>query len=373
MRIAHLSDTHLGYRRWHYSDPLGRNQREADVYAAFNEAVDKAISLKVDAVIHAGDLFETFHPTTYALGVALDGFARLRDAQIPSVVIAGNHSTPTRHSAAHVFSLLQRFGTHALFDIPAQVELGDLTVTGVPHHPDKEIMRQHIRDAQPDSRAEFNVLVLHIGLEGLPGAGSREVSAVELDPDALEEAAEFDYVALGHLHTFFKVGLNSCYAGSLERLGFYDNASEKGFALVDLTRAGRSGFIEQVPVQTRYCRLLPPVDVRGQEDIQGAIERALHGVPLKESVLRLPLVGVEQSAWRALDRRVLRELTKECLHFEPIVTYADAIEPPAGGHVDLHEFITERAAKELDLNQLISRAHGFMDRAAADLQQDDES
>lgn len=372
MRIAHLSDTHLGYRRWHYSDPSGRNQREADVYAAFNEAIDQAISLKVDAVIHAGDLFEAFHPTTYALGVALDGFAKLRDARIPSVVIAGNHSTPTRNSAAHVFSVLKRFGTHAIFDEPDRVQLGGLTVTGVPHHPDRAIMVQHIREAHPDPGAQFNVLVLHVGLEGLPGAGIREVSAVELDPEALEEAAEFDYVALGHLHTFFKVGLNSCYAGSLERLGFYDNADEKGFALVDLTRAGSEGFIEQVTVQTRYCRLLSPVDAKGQEDIQAAIEGALTDIPLKDSVLRLPLVGVEQSAWRALDRRALRELTKDCLHFEPIVAYAGATEPPVGGQADLHEFIAQRAAKELDLTQLITRADSFMDRAAADLQQDDE-
>lgn len=370
MRIAHLADTHLGYRRWHHTDASGRNEREADVYRVFNEAIDKAITLRVDAVVHAGDLFERHHPSTYALGVALDGFAKLRDAGIPSVVIAGNHSTPRQRTAAHVFSVLERFGTRAIFQKPEVVRFGDLAITGIPHEADKELLLKQIREAEPDPTARFNVLVLHVGLEGLPGAGSREVSAIELDPESLDEAAAFDYVALGHLHTHAVINLNSCYAGSLERLGFYDEAPEKGFALVNLSKSGADGFIELMPVSARPSSSLPPVDVTGQEDLLAVIAEALEKVELDRSALRLPLVGVEQSAWRALDRRALRELTKPCLHFELIPEFAGTTLLPAGATLDLHEFIAKHAPKELDIDTIIAHATEYMDRAAAELQED---
>jgi DNA repair exonuclease SbcCD nuclease subunit len=371
MRIAHLADTHLGYRRWHYTDPAsGRNQREADVYRVFHQAVDKAIELEVDVVVHAGDLFEAYHPSTYALGVALDGFAKLRDAGIPSAVIAGNHSTPRDKTAAHVFSVLERFGTSAIFKGPETVRFGDLSVTGIPHQSDKELLLQQIQEAKPDRAAKFNLLVLHVGLEGLPAAGSREVSAIELDPEALEEGAAFDYVALGHLHTHGSMNENSWYAGSLERLGFYDDAAEKGFALVDLSRVGQDGFVEFVPTSARRSAALPPVDVTGQEDLLCVVASKLSNTELKDSVVRLPLVGVEQSAWRALDRTAVDELTRPCLHFELVPEFVGTAHAPVGGQLDLHEFIAKHAPEGLDVDKLIARSTEYMDGAALELQQE---
>jgi DNA repair protein SbcD/Mre11 len=369
MRVAHLADTHLGYRRFHYADGQGRNIREADVYRAFEEAIEKIIELDVDAVVHSGDLFEAFHPSTYALGHALDGFAKLRDAGIPAVVIAGNHSTPTRSTSAHVFSLLRRFGAHAIFDEPECIRLDDLAVTGVPHLHDRARLLEEIAKATPDPDAQVNILALHVGLDRLPGAGSHEVSAVELDPEALEETAEFDYVALGHLHEFSPISDNAAYAGSIERLGFYDTASEKGFALVDFDARGTRDFVQLIPVQTRLCRELPEIDASGQDDLLASITDALKKVSLPGSVLRLPLVGVEQSAWRAMDRRALRDLVKDCLHFEPQVEFAGTAAPVVGGAVDLHSFISEHANPKLDSAVLLERATAYMDRATRELQE----
>lgn len=47
MRIVHLSDSHLGYVAYHALCPnLGINQREADIYSAFKQAIDKILELK---------------------------------------------------------------------------------------------------------------------------------------------------------------------------------------------------------------------------------------------------------------------------------------------------------------------------------------
>src|SRR4051812_37267296 len=82
MRIIHFSDTHLGHWGLRKIDSEGHNIREQDVYRAFGAAIDQIVELKPDAVVHAGDFFDSWHPSTEALSVALDGLARLRKARI---------------------------------------------------------------------------------------------------------------------------------------------------------------------------------------------------------------------------------------------------------------------------------------------------
>ena len=58
IRIAHISDTHLGYRALGKTDPLtGRNQRSIDVENAFADAITDILQRDVDLVVHSGDLF----------------------------------------------------------------------------------------------------------------------------------------------------------------------------------------------------------------------------------------------------------------------------------------------------------------------------
>src|SRR3954452_14284957 len=142
MRLAHLSDTHLGLRQLHYTLDGGRNAREQDIYDAFERAVDKIIALRPDAVVHSGDLFDGFHPSNAAVLVALDQFKRLHDERIPTVVIAGNHSTPRVAATDHVFGLLDRLGcVPAVHEQPEVVAIGELAVTAIPHSNDPDQLR----------------------------------------------------------------------------------------------------------------------------------------------------------------------------------------------------------------------------------------
>ena len=108
----------------------GINQREADVYRAWHRAIDLAIGAGVDAVVHAGDLFDGPRPTPRALAEALDGFARLRDAGIPAIVIAGNHSTPRTRSGGSVFEVHRPLpGVHAVWEAPRRIDLGGTSLS----------------------------------------------------------------------------------------------------------------------------------------------------------------------------------------------------------------------------------------------------
>ena len=185
MLIAHLADTHLGHRHLHHLDGDGRNLREQDFYAAFNAAIDAIIELRPAAVVHAGDLFDSYHPSTQALTVVLDALARLRDAEIPFIAIAGNHSTPRQRNTEHVFSLLGRFGDHHLIwqeprTDQARRALNTRRPPPTGRDPPRGADRRHAA-ADPDAR--YNVLLLHGGLEAAAQVGAGEPGSITLDPE----------------------------------------------------------------------------------------------------------------------------------------------------------------------------------------------
>jgi DNA repair exonuclease SbcCD nuclease subunit len=369
MRIAHFADTHLGFQRWGYQDPDGLNQRETDVYAVFNQAVQQMIKRDVDVVIHAGDLFESHHPPTRALQVALDGFGRLKQAGIPVVAIAGNHSTPRSPQAAHVFGLLERFGVHAMWREPGRVQLGDLVVTGVPHDHDQGALREKIKAARPDPSASFNVLAWHAGTEGLAEGGDRETASVELEPEMLNEGASFTYLALGHLHGYDRPTPNACYAGSLERLTFGDRASKKGWIEVDLAAAGSEGFLRLREVKPRPVHQLPPVDATGVEDLWPVLEPIIAPLDLEQAILRVPLIGVERAAWRSFDWAAWMDATKTALHAELEPEYGQ-VALPTRANLQLGEFLRARVPRGMDAERVVERAEELLRCAGEQLPED---
>ena len=238
MRFLHLADTHLGFRQFagRLDPERGINQREADVYRAWHHAMEFAVASGVDAVVHAGDLFDGPRPTPRALSEALDGFARLHAAGIPAIVIAGNHSTPRTRSGGSVFEVIGRFpGVHAVWEAPRRIDLGGTSFHAVPHADDGAVP---LLDLGPGR----NVLIAHGGIDAARATYS-EPGAVELDRAAASTGV--DYAALGHLHAFARVGSNAVYAGSLERLDFADE-SAKVLVVADL-----EGSLSVVPAPFR--------------------------------------------------------------------------------------------------------------------------
>lgn len=90
MRILHTSDWHLGKRL----DDFSRMEEQREV---LDEIVAIADRHDVDAVLVAGDLFDTFNPPTEATEMLYRYLKRLsRNGERPVVAIAGNHDSPDR-------------------------------------------------------------------------------------------------------------------------------------------------------------------------------------------------------------------------------------------------------------------------------------
>lgn len=368
MRLLHLADTHLGFRQLAGRlDPERQiNQREADVYRAWQAAIDVAIDREVDVVVHAGDLFDSARPTPRAIAEALDGFARLHEAGIPAVLIAGNHSTPRTRSGGSAFEILSRYpGVHAIWAAPERIDLLGTAFHAVPHQEDAERLRETI--ANLDFGPGRNVLIAHGGLD-TTNATYSEAGSVDLDAESIATAA-VDYVALGHLHGFQVVQANAAYCGSLERLDFADSA-EKVIVEVDLDAAGTDRFLTK---HKANARAVFTVDVScaglGPAPVLDAIEADVAGRPLDGAVVRVRLDGLSRDVYQALDVKRLDALFETTLHHQLAVgagglrAGADEFE---GGVLDLEAFARERVPDGVDADRTVALIREFMRQAGAD-------
>lgn len=93
MKILHTSDWHLGKRLENFS----RMDEQQSVLTEICEIADGEM---VDAVLVAGDLFDSFNPPTEAIDLFYKTLKRLTNSgKRPVIAIAGNHDSPDRIEA----------------------------------------------------------------------------------------------------------------------------------------------------------------------------------------------------------------------------------------------------------------------------------
>jgi len=314
VRILHVSDTHLGFSAFSRLDPIeGINQRESDFYDAFRQAVDKAISLRPDVVIHAGDLFDTVRPQNRAIDFALRQMIRLSEAGIETVLISGNHSTPRIKETGTIFRIFEHLPhIHSVHEPGvSKVVVGDLTVHAVPHSVTPPL-QEVVREAIPSKATKHNVLVLHAGILDSKAYKMDEFNEQNVPVSAVSDG--FDYTALGHFHRFTEIRRGMYYSGSTERLGFGEVGQAKGVVEVDLD-TGKVGFHE---LRTRGMVDIEPIDaskLTSSEILNEARDR-LSAADIDDIIVRMVVKDVRPDAYRSLEVPAIRKLGSSAMHFE---------------------------------------------------------
>ncbi|WP_157723101.1 exonuclease subunit SbcD, partial [Stenotrophomonas pictorum] len=102
MRLLHTSDLHLG------QNFLGQS-REAEHAAFLDWLIGQVREHQVDAVLVAGDVFDTGTPPSYAREQYNQFIVALRDTGARLVVLGGNHDSPAMLSESR--GLLARLDT----------------------------------------------------------------------------------------------------------------------------------------------------------------------------------------------------------------------------------------------------------------------
>jgi len=324
VRIAHLADTHLGYKQYNLEE------REKDIYEVLEEIGDKILEEHADLVIHSGDLFDSPRPTTQAYYAFKRFLKRLEGKKFFAVL--GDHDKPKARGMP----------PHKLFDDQIQT----LGAAGVPEHQQivvngknvlvvgishlsrtyRQVLVEELKKLERlKTQCDCNILVLHEAIDKFfPFEDAYEIALTELPKT-------FRYYAMGHLHARIKASYGQgelAYPGSSEIIRSDEIASwnkiGKGFYIVDING-------EEVEVTgVNLERIRPQMEFR--------INYAHFKDELKELVNdlgrggKLPIVHVEVEG-RDIDRQNVHQvlsnaLTGKVLTFRQTVVEEDEMELP---------------------------------------------
>lgn len=270
MRILHTSDWHLGQ---HF---MGKT-RQAEHRAWCDWLVQAVIEQQADALIIAGDIFDTGTPPSYAREQYNNFIVQMQDSGCQLVILAGNHDSVSMLNESK--DLLARMNTHVVSSVAETLDEQLLVlkqrngqvgaiVCAIPYLRPRDIQRsqagQSADDKQRDLqqaiadhyaqlfaqaealRDELGVQVPIIGTGHLTTVGVsltesvREIYVGTLTAFPTDAFPAFDYLALGHIHRPQKVaGLEHIrYSGSPIALSFDEGQQQKQLLCVDLTAEG---------------------------------------------------------------------------------------------------------------------------------------
>ncbi len=231
MLFSHISDTHLGLVQY------ASEEREQDVYKAFNEAIDTSIKDHVDFVIFAGDIFHVPNPSGTAIVQMANALKRLKQSNVDSFFILGEHDI-SRIRATPIPYVYHNLGFSRYIGQGKPIEYKGVLLVGFDKIRKPEISHFEEKFADVDKTAKghagHKILVLHQGItEFNKFAG--ELQSTDLPNN-------FTYYAMGHLHDMDTKNFNHlsgpvAYPGSIELTtseGIKD--AKKGFFEVDISK-----------------------------------------------------------------------------------------------------------------------------------------
>ena len=263
MRILHTSDWHLGQ---HF---IGKSREEE--HRVFLDWLKSTINNhKVDALIVAGDIFDTGTPPSYARRMYNQFIADLRHTCCQQVIIiGGNHdSVSTLNESRDVFACLN---TTVVGGVPERPEDEVVVLNGadgkpgavvcaIPYIRPRDVLESQAGESNSDKQlalqnaiaAHYQKVFAKASRHKLPVVATGHLTTVngQLSESVREiyigtlhafPASGFppaDYIALGHLHKPQRVSDHDHirYSGSPIPLGFDEADSEKQVLLVDLEK-----------------------------------------------------------------------------------------------------------------------------------------
>lgn len=342
MTIAHFSDTHLGFRAYGRTGPLGMNQREVDVMDTFRACLDAIAEREPDIVVHSGDLFDKVRPsnaTIHATFRALSAFQTKRKGA-PFILIGGNHDTPRLSESGNILNLfLEIPGVFLRTGAAESIDFADLDleVLCVPSH---SILSRAGRDWSPKLNRKHSILTLH----GMACQAVEEASQFQIE-DTMPD--KWSYVALGDYHIFAKYGKNICYPGSTDFTSsniWEEAGAPKGWVWFD-TETRKLEFVE---LATRAVLDLPAINAldMSPEELSEAMLGAAVWPEGLMPIVRQRIVDVHRDVRARLDPTVKRELNDKCLTYQPRFLLSESTQYSTGngkverttmeGHWDEH-------------------------------------
>lgn len=320
LKILHLSDIHMGSGFTHgkLNPETGLNTRLEDFVSTLSKCIDHALAEPVDLVLFGGDAFPDATPPPYVQEKFATQFRRLVDAQIPTVLLVGNHDQHSQGMGGASLCIYRTLGvpgfvvgdrltTHLIQTRNGAVQvvtLPWLTRSTLLTRPETEglsitdindMLIERLRTAMEGEVRRLDpavptVLLGHLMVDNA-NLGAERLLAVGKGftvPLSLITRPCFDYVALGHVHRHQNLNKSNdppvIYPGSIERVDFSEEKEDKGYVKVALER-GKAEW-EFCPLPVRKFQTIK-VDVSKATEPHEQLMKAIAKYTIEDAVVRL--------------------------------------------------------------------------------------
>lgn len=281
MKIIHTADLHLDSQMTtHFkNDNEKARLRRQELVNTFRRLISYAVENKVEAVLIAGDLFDSRRVTKTTVNTVIHEITQNPD--ILFFYIKGNHDEESgifQEKPSNLITFEDEWGCYELSE--------KVSIYGAEFS--KENADTLCGSLVTDNQ-KINIAMLH-GQE----SNTRGYELVCI-PDLKNKG--LDYLALGHIHSYKRETLDGhgiyAYPGCLEGRGF-DEAGEKGFILLDLDEENLKLTDTFIPFASRKISIVN-VDVTGlltTLQAEEKIREELKNLKIsEESMIKIVLVG----------------------------------------------------------------------------------
>lgn len=332
MNLIHCADLHLDSKMTANLDKEKAKERKKELLLTFERMVQYAADHQVDAVLIAGDLFDTKNISATVRRAVSDAIIGHRN--ITFYYLKGNHDTDNFLSGMEeIPDNLKLFGSEWTSYTTGANE--KVVITGIELGRGNAGSAYHSLVLHPEN---FNIVMLH-GQESETGAKDK---AEVIHLRQLKNKG-IDYLALGHIHGYKEAALDGrgtyCYPGCLEGRGF-DECGEHGFVLLKVDEITGIYEKEFIPFAVRKLHTIP-VDVSDCGSTPEIAERI--GMVLQEKnlserdMLKVVLTG-------AVDVESEKDITYLVKRFEPEY-YFIKISDETTLKVDIGQFMLDESLK----------------------------
>ena len=314
-RFIHAADLHLDspFKGISAEHPTVAEILQNATFNAYEKLIQLCLEREVDALLVAGDVFDSADRSLKAQVQFIKGLKRLKDANIRAFICHGNHDPLDGWGAGvEMPSNVHQFGPSAeAVPLDSEVTSGPL-VCGISYRTRE--MRKSLLSGFPSYDPErFTIGLLHANV-----GGSAEHDAYA--PCSVDDlvAIGYDYWALGHVHTgdiLREISPRVVYPGNTQ--GRHPNErGARGVYVVEVDERGdmSSEFVAVDAV--RWDRLDVPID--GIEDanalfshVDKEVERLLNEAAGCHLVYRVQLIGRGPMHQEMAQPGAIRELEEQ--------------------------------------------------------------
>ena len=337
MRILHTSDWHLGQKF------MGRS-RATEHKAFLRWLANEVTTRQIDAIVVAGDIFDTATPPSYAREIYNQFIVELQSSQCQLIILAGNHDAAAVLNESK--NLLQCLNTQVIASSSSSSKLNEQLLVlhnrkqqpaallcAVPFLRARDMLQSQAGQSAGDKQRslqqaiaahyqqlfalaqQYNtehklelpiVMTGHLTTLGVSRSESvRDIYIGTLEAFPADAFPPADYIALGHIHQSQRINANTDirYSGSPIALSFDEARQQKQAWLIEFAVDGKT--VSSLPIP---C-FQPLISIKTTLDtITTQVQQALSDITA-EQILWLELVIAETDAYLTdLQQRVETQL-----------------------------------------------------------------